>query len=66
MTTTELKRVATYERVSSDVQRDKETIRTQSEALAHRWKNNPNIKVGATLVDDGVCVSIQREERPED
>ena len=30
MTITELKRVATYERVSSDVQRDRETIRTQS------------------------------------
>ncbi len=65
MTTTVLRRVATYERVSSDVQRDRETIRTQSEALAHRLKDDPTVQVVAAFTDDGVSGTIPMEQRPQ-
>lgn len=61
----ELRRVATYERVSSDVQRDKETILTQTEALANRLNNDPTLQVVFAFTDDGVSGTIPIERRPQ-
>ena len=61
----ELRRAATYERVSSDVQRDKETILTQTEALAERLSNDPTLQVVAAFTDDGVSGTIPIEQRPQ-
>jgi len=65
MTTNRLRRIATYEPVSSDVQRDKETILTQTEALADRLNNDPTVEVVAAFSDDGVSGTIPIERRPQ-
>jgi len=65
MTHTRVKRVATYERVSSDVQRDRETIRTQSDALAQRLQDDPTVKIVAAYIDDGVSGTVPMEQRPQ-
>ena len=43
MDNTGLKRVALYARVSSENQRERETIRTQLEALAKRLADDPTV-----------------------
>jgi site-specific DNA recombinase len=47
------RRVATYERVSSEDQRERETIKTQTEQLERRLAGEPNVEVVARYVDDG-------------
>ena len=65
ITTTDLNRVATYERVSSEDQRDRETIRTQSEALAQRLDSDPTVQLVARFSDDGVSGTIPMGRRPQ-
>ena len=65
MTTTALKRVATYERVSSEDQRERETIKTQSEALAQRLGQDPTVQLIARYIDDGVSGTIPMAQRPQ-
>ena len=63
MTTTDLKRVATYERVSSEDQRERETIKTQSDALAQRLAYDPTVRLVARFSDDGVSGTIPMGKR---
>ena len=57
--------VATYERVSSDDQRDRETIKTQTEILDQYLGQHPELKVFRRYRDDGVSGTIPVAERPE-
>jgi len=59
-----MKRVATYERVSSEDQRERETIRTQTEELARRLALDPDVRLVDRYVDDGVSGTIPMAERP--
>jgi site-specific DNA recombinase len=65
MTTTALRRVATYERVSSEDQRERETIKTQSEALAQWLSSDPTLQLVARFIDDGISGTIPMGERPQ-
>jgi site-specific DNA recombinase len=65
MTTTALRRVATYERVSSEDQRERETIKTQSEALAQGLSSDPTVQLVARFIDDGISGTIPMGERPQ-
>ena len=56
--------VATYERVSSDDQRERETIKTQTEMIERFLSLNPNLKVFRRYRDDGVSGTIPMGERP--
>jgi site-specific DNA recombinase len=57
-------RVITYERVSSEDQRERETIQTQTEELARRLQLEPGVKLVDRYVDDGVSGTIPMGERP--
>jgi len=59
-----VKRVATYERVSSEDQRERETIRTQTDELARRLALDPEVQLVERYVDDGVSGTIPMAERP--
>jgi len=59
-----VRRVATYERVSSDDQRERETIKTQTEEIARRLLGDPNLHLIHRYVDDGVSGTIPLAERP--
>jgi site-specific DNA recombinase len=61
---TSTRRVATYERVSSADQRERETIKTQTDALTRRLAREPDIEVVARYVDDGVSGTIPLAQRP--
>ena len=63
--TTGLRRVATYERVSSEDQRERETIKTQTEALDRRLVSEPAVTVAARYRDDGVSGSQRVADRPD-
>ena len=63
-TTEQIKRVATYERVSSEDQKDRETIKTQSEELARRLSLDPTRHLVKRYVDDGVTSRISFGKRP--
>jgi site-specific DNA recombinase len=56
--------VATYERVSSDEQRERETIKTQTEMIERFLSLNSNLKVFRQYRDDGVSGTIPMGERP--
>jgi site-specific DNA recombinase len=58
------RRVATYERVSSEDQRERETIRTQTDELARRLEREPHVTLVERYVDDGVSGTIPLGERP--
>jgi site-specific DNA recombinase len=58
------RRVATYERVSSEDQRDRETIRTQTEEIARQLDREPGVMLVERYVDDGVSGMIPMAERP--
>lgn len=58
------KRVVTYERVSSEDQRDRATIQTQTEELARRLEFEPGVQLIKRYVDDGVSGTIPMGERP--
>ncbi|MFH1485678.1 MAG: recombinase family protein [Chloroflexota bacterium] len=61
----EVRRVATYERVSSEDQRERETIKTQTEQLARRLDSDPTVLLVDRYVDDGVSGTIPLAGRPE-
>jgi site-specific DNA recombinase len=61
----EVRWVATYERVSSDDQRERETIKTQTEMIDRYLGANPNLKVYRRYLDDGVSGTIPMGERPD-
>ena len=60
---TATRRVATYERVSSEDQRERETIRTQTDALERRLARESDIEVVAKYWDDGVSGTIALADR---
>ena len=62
--TGQVRRVATYERVSSEDQRDRQTIRTQTEELARQLRHEPAVELIERYVDDGVSGTIPMSERP--
>ena len=57
--------VAVYMRVSSDDQRDRETIKTQRDAIEHFLAASPQYEICRWYVDDGVSGTIPMAERPE-
>ena len=59
-----VRRVATYERVSSEDQRERETIRTQRDELARVLADTPDVTLVERFVDDGVSGTIPLAERP--
>ncbi|MGD0020511.1 MAG: recombinase family protein [Candidatus Limnocylindrales bacterium] len=61
---TGVRRVATYERVSSEDQRERETIKTQTDALERRLAVEPDIEVVARLADDGISGTKPLAQRP--
>ena len=60
-----LLRVATYERVSSEDQRERETIKTQRDALDRRLASEPGVELVDRYVDDGVSGSKKVVDRPD-
>ena len=64
MTTTTLRRVVTYERVSSEDQRERATIKTQQDELAVGLSKEPNVRLGTRYIDDGVSGTIPMALRP--
>jgi site-specific DNA recombinase len=63
---TEAKRiVAVYCRVSSDDQRNRETIKTQIAAIKRYLKANPHLAVFRWYIDDGVSGTIPLSMRPQ-
>lgn len=64
MTIQAVRRVATYERVSSEDQRERETIKTQTDAIARQLDVQPEVLLIERFVDDGVSGMISLAERP--
>ncbi|MCX5998170.1 MAG: recombinase family protein [Chloroflexi bacterium] len=64
-TTTTIKRIATYERVSSEDQKLRETIKNQTEQLARSIEATPGVLVVHKYVDDGVSGTIPMAQRPD-
>ena len=60
-----VRRVATYERVSSEDQRERETIRTQTDEIARHLERQPGVELVSRYVDDGVSGTIPLAERPD-
>ncbi len=58
-----VRRVATYERVSSADQSERETIKTQTDTLDRRLATEPGIQLVARYVDDGVSGTIALAKR---
>jgi len=63
MVTQAVRRIATYERVSSEDQRERETIRTQTDELARQLQTDPGVELVARYVDDGVSGTIPFSQR---
>jgi len=61
----QVRRVAVYERVSSDDQRERETIKTQTEMIDRYLSAHPEMEVYRRYRDDGVSGTIPLRERPE-
>jgi site-specific DNA recombinase len=61
---TGVRRVATYERVSSEDQRERETIKTQTDEIARRLALESDIVFVGRFADDGVSGAIPLLERP--
>ncbi len=57
------RRVVTYERVSSEDQRERQTIKTQTEELARRLQQEPGVELVDRYVDDGVSGTIPMSGR---
>ncbi len=62
--TPQIRRVVTYERVSSDAQREKSTILTQHGELIQRLNREPGVEVVGRYADDGVSGSTEFKHRP--
>jgi site-specific DNA recombinase len=60
----QVRRVATYARVSSDDQAMRGTIRTQTDTLERRLASEPGVEVVARYIDDGVSGTIPMDRRP--
>ena len=60
-----VRRVATYERVSSEDQRERETIKTQTDEIARHLASQPGLDLVERYVDDGVSGTIPLAERPD-
>ncbi len=58
------RRIATYERVSSEDQAERQTIRTQTEEIARRLRFETDVKLVQRYVDDGVSGTIAMSGRP--
>ncbi len=56
--------VAVYERVSSDEQREKESIKTQTDAIDTYLATHPNMRVYKRYLDDGVTGTKPLGDRP--
>ena len=63
-TATMLKRVVTYERVSTEDQKERETIRTQQEELVAVLDKEPGVTLVERYVDYGVSGAKPMSERP--
>ena len=61
---TGVRRVATYERVSSEDQRERETIKTQTDEIARLLASQPGVELVGRYLDDGVSGSIPLADRP--
>ena len=59
------RRIATYERVSSDDQRERATILTQYDELQRRLGDESDIEVAGRYVDDGVSGTTELKDRPD-
>lgn len=59
-----VRRVATYERVSSEDQRERATIKTQTDELARALARDASLELIERYVDDGVSGTIPLAERP--
>ena len=57
-------RVATYERVSSDDQRERETIQSQRDVLDQFLHTATNVELAGRYVDDGVSGTVPFALRP--
>ena len=64
MTTSKI-RLAAYLRVSTDDQRERETIKGQEELIADFLRRNPQYELVGTFKDDGVSGTIPLAQRPE-
>ena len=62
---TSLRRVATYERVSSEDQRERETIKTQRDALDRRLASESEVTLVDRFVDEAVSGSKGVAQRPD-
>jgi site-specific DNA recombinase len=62
---TGVRRVATYERVSSEDQRERETIKTQTDEIARLLAGQPGVELVGRYVDDGVSGTTPLAERPD-
>ena len=60
-----IRRIATYARVSTDEQRERQTILNQREALLRRLHPEPGIHIFRDYVDNGVSGTIPLEARPD-
>ena len=59
-----VRRVATYGRVSSEDQRERATIKTQTVELARALARDPDVELIERYLDDGVSGTIPLAERP--
>ncbi|MEE9230057.1 MAG: recombinase family protein, partial [Acidobacteriota bacterium] len=57
--------VAIYERVSSDDQRERETIKTQTEVIDRYLAVRSDFRVYRRYHDDGISGKLRLRERPE-
>ncbi|MBI5285315.1 MAG: recombinase family protein [Chloroflexi bacterium] len=60
-----MRRAVYYERVSSENQKERETILMQAEDLAKRLENDPDVLVVDRYIDDGFTGAIDLKDRPE-
>ena len=58
------RKVATYERVSSEDQRERDTIRTQQDELAKRLEIDPTASLFKRYSDNGISGTIPMADRP--
>ena len=56
--------IATYARVSTTDQQERQTILNQREALRHRLSSEPGIRIVRDYVDDGVSGTLPLQDRP--
>ncbi len=64
VTTAKKRRIADYARVSSEEQRERETIKTQADELASRHEQDSDVEIVERIFDDGVSGTISIADRP--